>query len=475
LWALACLLREKSMMNTKLRLVAMSFALLTGGVLRSQTIYNRVLNLNGTDACVQLPNAALNNISAGTIETWLYLRRNDSGTITSKQHDFVNTYAVFSIGYDIEQYNAGLGTQVPGRLYFHPRNGSVATSNGAVGVGAWHHVALVFTGSSVKFYIDGVLDNTVSGNFYVANDISAWSLVGALAAHGGAVKLYIDGLMDNFRIWNRALSDAEVHAAMGTTFSSNESGLLLQWSFNDGTAADSSANGFNGTLQGGATILTADVSTFPFITTPDTGTAFGSIHVGGTRDLTFTIKNPGGTTVSGTSSVAAPFSVVSGDSYTLTPGQSKTVTVRFSPIASGAYSAYLMFGNGSSWLLTGSAYADFTAATGAIAGIVTDLVTHQPINGVTIGIGSFTSGEVCPFAITGGSGAQAGSYRITGLTRTRIIRSTRQPQAKIIISIKSLTSPSWLGRLRRSTLRSPRFLRPANHQSCHHRIHRWCW
>lgn len=152
---------------------------------------------------------------------------------------------------------------------------------------------------------------------------------------------------------------------------------------------------------------------------PDKGTAFGSVPSGGTRDQTFTLKNSSSSTVAGMIDVVTPFSVVGGNSYTLTPGQSKTVTVRFSPTAPGGYSAYLTFSNGSSWLLTASAFADFTATTGSIAGRVTVVGSGAPLNGVTITVvgpgANVFEGGASPGAITGGSGAQAGRYEISGL------------------------------------------------------------
>ncbi|HEY4300245.1 MAG TPA: MBG domain-containing protein [Candidatus Didemnitutus sp.] len=150
--------------------------------------------------------------------------------------------------------------------------------------------------------------------------------------------------------------------------------------------------------------------------TPTTTTSFGSILSGNTRDQTFTLKNPGNTTISGTITVAPPFSVVGGNSYTVAPGQSITVTVRFSPNAPGNYSTYLTFSNGSSWLLTASASADYAATTGAISGRVTSSANGTPLGDVTILAQSpnddLTAGSP---ALSGGSGVQAGSYAIAGL------------------------------------------------------------
>jgi len=65
-----------------------------------------------------------------------------------------------------------------------------------------------------------------------------------------------------------------------------------------------------------------------------TGTVdFGTVNIGSIADQTFTVQNTGGGTVSGTATVAAPFSVVSGGSFNLVgAGATATVTVRFTPV-----------------------------------------------------------------------------------------------------------------------------------------------
>jgi hypothetical protein len=57
------------------------------------------------------------------------------------------------------------------------------------------------------------------------------------------------------------------------------------------------------------------------------------VNIGSLADQTFTVQNTGGGTVSGTATVAAPFSVVSGGSFNLVgAGATATVTVRFTPV-----------------------------------------------------------------------------------------------------------------------------------------------
>ncbi len=58
---------------------------------------------------------------------------------------------------------------------------------------------------------------------------------------------------------------------------------------------------------------------------------FGRVPVGSYADLPITVKNTGGTSISGTASATAPFSVISGGSYAIAGGGTSTITVRYRP------------------------------------------------------------------------------------------------------------------------------------------------
>ena len=154
---------------------------------------------------------------------------------------------------------------------------------------------------------------------------------------------------------------------------------------------------------------------------PDGGVNYGSIQSGQSIGRDFTITNISAVNIAGTASVVAPFSVTQGGSYSLTPGQSQTVKIRFSPSAPGKYSALVTFtgGNSTTRRVTGSAFTDPTGTSGSITGRVSRSDTHQPLNGVAItAIGpgpNLFNGGFSPGALTQGSGALTGRYTITGL------------------------------------------------------------
>src|SRR6185436_2156655 len=70
---------------------------------------------------------------------------------------------------------------------------------------------------------------------------------------------------------------------------------------------------------------------------------FGTTSVGSTADRSFVVQNTGGGTLTGTVSATAPFSILSGGSFSLALGATQTVTVRFNPTTSGVFSSNVTF------------------------------------------------------------------------------------------------------------------------------------
>ena len=129
----------------------------------------------------------------------------------------------------------------------------------------------------------------------------------------------------------------------------------------------------------------ADVAVIPTATV-----GFGSVATGAAADRTFTVQNTGAATVAGTASVGAPFAVVSGGSFSIAPGASRAVVVRFRPTTAGTFAANATFridGETQSRALSGTATGSSTSAppaapepTGSLRVFVT-----RPRSGATVG------------------------------------------------------------------------------------------
>jgi hypothetical protein len=87
----------------------------------------------------------------------------------------------------------------------------IATGTAAVSTTAWTHLAYTYDGANMRMYVNGVLVRTVArtGNITVST--------GPLRIGGNEVwGEFFTGLIDDVRVYNRALTLAEVQADMNT-------------------------------------------------------------------------------------------------------------------------------------------------------------------------------------------------------------------------------------------------------------------
>lgn len=160
-----------------------------------------------------------------------------------------NPYSTDGSGYDLEYR----GDQSGDDIYLRVNNGSgsnqtiIAQDIGDMS-GSWHHfVATIDQDNKVKIYLDGVEqvseDFTQSGNIQGTTSFK----IGAMAS--GTANT--DSNIDEVRVYNRALSPAEVSALYNWA-----PGPVGHWNFdeNSGTTAfDRSGNGNDGTLTNSPT------------------------------------------------------------------------------------------------------------------------------------------------------------------------------------------------------------------------------
>jgi subtilisin family serine protease len=101
--------------------------------------------------------------------------------------------------------------------------------------------------------------------------------------------------------------------------------------------------GLSGRMVTGGRINAHNSLRLPSLSVTPASHDFGNVTVGTTADRNFTVTNTGGGTLTGSATVATPFSIVSGSPFNLGAGASASVTVRFSPTATGPASATVAF------------------------------------------------------------------------------------------------------------------------------------
>ena len=264
-------------------------------------------------------NAAALQLSTFTIEMWM--RRDGAGagtnTGTGGIPDLIPLFArgraeaetpaqdinyIFGIRAsdgvlcgDFEEGAAGVSPSLN-----HPIAGATP-----IGVGAWHHVAATYDGSTWKLYLDGNLDASLTvGQPVAAASTVAASLASALLSTGVAAGFF-DGAVDEMRVWNTARTQEQIQSTANVRIGTPTSGLVARWSLDEGwgsTFAGSAGTSVDGTLAGSPYSWTSGA---PFDLalnrSPDapvaTAPANGATGVSTAPTLTASVSDPDGNTL----------------------------------------------------------------------------------------------------------------------------------------------------------------------------------
>jgi hypothetical protein len=197
---------------------------------------------NGSNSYISLPYQVFNNLSSGTIMAWIYFTSLTSGAILTKQHDGASSI-VFSVEAGYLRFTNGPGTVL------------VIESTTLLSINTWYHVAYTFTETSASFYINGILDKTITpgtnviisntGPIYgagtlIMNDTTpTYTAIGAWPNNGGMSSPFA-GQIDDFSVWNTALSGnniATIYNNQNTVFlddAISAVGLVKRYKFASG-------------------------------------------------------------------------------------------------------------------------------------------------------------------------------------------------------------------------------------------------
>ncbi|MBL4613971.1 MAG: cadherin-like domain-containing protein [Magnetovibrio sp.] len=288
------------------------------------------MRFDGVDDYVEISDVHYNNLSSGTIEAWVYVDDfGSSNIILAKQNDFVNTMGVLAIG---GPGGTASTSTTPGVVTWHGQNaGGTTQSTGTLTAGQWHHVAVSFSGTQVEFYIDGVLDSVVAGNYSMPDDTAGTvrTTIGDLISSGSSTEAF-GGQIADLRIWNVERTSSEIANNFESMLSSpgSEANLVGNWQFDTaagGTTADASANGDSAQL-GDATIGDA--------AQPTQATAVTSDSISLVEDVAFNGKiiatdNDSLTYASGTGPANGTLVVNADGTFTYTPNANYNGTDSF--------------------------------------------------------------------------------------------------------------------------------------------------
>ena len=396
---------------------------LTGASFAKATSAGNMLVFNGNDNSDFVSttySSALNPAGSFTYEAWA---RSDvqeysySGYVISAG----DYYSGVRIGPGNSGWSAYIGT------------GGTAMSLYASGKtqSAWYHLAVTYSGTTAKFYVNGELKQTLSGTynrnvsfpFYLGTESSSpW--------YSG-----FTGAIDEVRVWSVARTQEEIRADMTNSLNGNETGLVSYWRLDEGTGTtvqDISLSGRNLTLGSGDYVPAWQVSAAgfpaPYLNNYTSSLSFGNVQTGQTKKDSFYVKNVGATSLS-ISSVTSDNTkyTISPTSATIASNDSGKIIVTFAPTVlqteNGTITlAHNAFGSPNTVTVSGAgATANFSASpTGIAFGSVqvgtakTDSITISNSGGISLRIDSVkgpnSNYSITPTSATVASGGNQKFY-----------------------------------------------------------------
>jgi len=129
--------------------------------------------------------------------------------------------------------------------------GTVVTSQAVVPIGQTAHMALTFDGTTLRLYVNGVLDQSIAYGFTGVDYPTVPEVnIGAFLDASGYTFNRFSGQIDDAAVWGRALSSTEVMSLMGCQTPSRIGGLVAFYPFTSGSLGDATGHGHNGVAVG---------------------------------------------------------------------------------------------------------------------------------------------------------------------------------------------------------------------------------
>ena len=259
-----------------------------GGPTATDGKLGRGLNFDGSDDYVTIDGVTndIQNSTQGAIAFWINFDAtgfNQAPFSISRNSDGVRTDLFFELfnGNWIVRVNID-GTE----------QWTISVSGPSAG--QWYHIAVTHDGVEPKIFIDGVDVTSFSGT----TDKTKWfkailtdatsdadsSSIGVFKNNSDTLVEPFDGKIDDVRIYNRALSAAEVarlanQAGKVTRKQAPTNGLIAHWTMDDisGTSVpDKTGNGHTGTLTNGPIVVKGKLKNGVFFDGDDQYADFGS-------------------------------------------------------------------------------------------------------------------------------------------------------------------------------------------------------
>ncbi|GEM_PF-2979875 len=230
--------------------VTLYFALFSVAVLGQGSL--GALSFNGTDEWVDCSGNQGAKTSPGslnlptetiTLEAWVYPRTYETwNSIVS----FLQDNGTVEKGWDIEFRDNGrfaFALSTDGSLTYMETINQYSSNT-------WHHIAATYDGTTMRLYVNGILDVLGTTENGPIDYLDSWLSIGAYKDDNE--ERCIDAVIDEVRIWDVARNENEIRQFMCQNLQGSESGLTHYYRLN-GTSptniTDSGPNAFNGVFN----------------------------------------------------------------------------------------------------------------------------------------------------------------------------------------------------------------------------------
>ncbi|MDZ7796534.1 MAG: LamG-like jellyroll fold domain-containing protein [Candidatus Marinimicrobia bacterium] len=199
---------------------------------------NRALNLDGVDEWVKINSVCEHQFTGNnfTIECWGYLDSDEDYArfIAINTEDGGNKYLLsYQDNNGFTVYNPGGGGHMASNI--HTKE-------------TWMHMAVTFSGSTAKFYLNGELISEMTGGhspaLYPGNQLSLGQ-----EFDGSSTSDFLKGRIDEVRIWNTVRTQYQIQRTMDVEIPADTEGLVAYYNM-DGTSSftllDHTSNGYDG-------------------------------------------------------------------------------------------------------------------------------------------------------------------------------------------------------------------------------------
>ncbi len=208
---------------------------------------DKSLAFDGVDDYVSIPHDESLSLTTFTVEAWVNPSqiKNNWQPLITKENSSGNArnYGLYIVPNEMRVLCSFYDTSSVWRSLY---------SINSLEMNQWNHISMSYDGSSFNFYLNGILDNSLSVVTTPFQNTEPVKIGKEISAY-----LPFSGEIDEVRIWNIARTSEEIQENYAQELTGSETGLVGYWQFNEGTGTtvtDLSANNNNGSILGDATI-----------------------------------------------------------------------------------------------------------------------------------------------------------------------------------------------------------------------------